>query len=62
MVWVHGGGLVAGRGADYDPRRLAAQGDVVVVTVEFRLGVLGCLAVPGMAAGMRPGLTAATPA
>ncbi|MEO3874906.1 carboxylesterase family protein [Nonomuraea sp. B12E4] len=44
MVWLHGGGFNAGRGADYDPRRLAAEGGVVVVTVEFRLGVLGYLA------------------
>jgi para-nitrobenzyl esterase len=56
MVWLHGGGFVAGRGADYDPRRLAAQGDVVVVTVEFRLGVLGYLALPGMAGGGTFGL------
>lgn len=56
LVWLHGGGFNAGRGADYDPRRLAAQGDVVVVTVEFRLGVLGYLAVPGMSGGGTFGL------
>ncbi|GAA2821137.1 carboxylesterase family protein [Nonomuraea rubra] len=56
MVWLHGGGFVAGRGADYDPRRLAVQGDVVVVTVEFRLGVLGYLALPGMVGGGTFGL------
>ncbi|UBU11570.1 carboxylesterase/lipase family protein [Nonomuraea gerenzanensis] len=56
MVWLHGGGFNAGRGADYDPRRLAVQGDVVVVTVEFRLGVLGYLALPGMSGGGTFGL------
>ncbi|MEV0614187.1 carboxylesterase family protein [Nonomuraea sp. NPDC050404] len=56
MVWLHGGGFNAGRGADYDPRRLAVQGDVVVVTVEFRLGVLGYLATPGMPGGGTFGL------
>ncbi|MFI7611559.1 carboxylesterase/lipase family protein [Nonomuraea terrae] len=56
MVWLHGGGFNAGRGSDYDPRRLVAQGDVVVVTVEFRLGVLGYLAMPGMPGGGTFGL------
>ncbi|WP_165977035.1 carboxylesterase/lipase family protein [Nonomuraea diastatica] len=56
LVWLHGGGFTAGRGADYDPRRLAVQGDVVVVTVEFRIGVLGYLALPGMSGGGTFGL------
>ena len=42
MVWMHGGGFVSGTGNDYDPSRLAAQG-VVVVTLNYRLGVLGFL-------------------
>ncbi len=48
MVWLHGGGFSTGAGSDHDPRRLAAQGDVVVVTVDFRLGTFGYLALPGM--------------
>ncbi|MGP3928973.1 carboxylesterase/lipase family protein [Nonomuraea sp. KM88] len=56
MVWLHGGGFSAGRGADYDPRRLAVQGGAVVVTVEFRIGVLGYLALPGMSGGGTFGL------
>ncbi|MEW9552562.1 carboxylesterase/lipase family protein [Nonomuraea sp. NPDC050783] len=56
MAWLHGGGFNAGRGADHDPRRLAVQGDVVVVTVEFRLGVFGYLAMPGMPGGGTFGL------
>ncbi|MBM2614624.1 carboxylesterase family protein [Actinoplanes sp. LDG1-06] len=43
VVWLHGGGFSEGAGFDYDPRRMAAQGDVVVVTVEFRLGLYGFL-------------------
>lgn len=46
LVWIHGGGLVAGDGAFYDATRLAAQGDVVVVTLNYRLGVFGLLSHP----------------
>ncbi|RZS44886.1 para-nitrobenzyl esterase [Herbihabitans rhizosphaerae] len=41
MVWLHGGGFIEGSGSEYDPRRMAVQGDVVVVTVNYRLGVFG---------------------
>ncbi|MFC3456122.1 carboxylesterase/lipase family protein [Amycolatopsis speibonae] len=43
MVWLHGGGNAFGAGGDYDARRLAAGGDVVVVTLNYRLGVFGFL-------------------
>jgi para-nitrobenzyl esterase len=43
LVWAHGGGLANGAGSDFDARRLAAGGDVVVVTVNYRLGALGFL-------------------
>ncbi|MCR6489085.1 carboxylesterase family protein [Amycolatopsis sp. OK19-0408] len=46
MVWLHGGGNVYGAGSDYDARRLAEAGDVVVVTVNYRLGVFGFLGLP----------------
>jgi para-nitrobenzyl esterase len=45
MVWIHGGAFTAG-GADipwYDASTLARTGDVVVVTINYRLGVLGFL-------------------
>ncbi|WP_407352631.1 carboxylesterase/lipase family protein [Luteimonas sp. R10] len=47
FVWIHGGSLVAGAGSEamYDGARLAARG-VVVVTINYRLGVLGYLAHP----------------
>lgn len=48
MVWLHGGGFSEGVGADYDPARLVRQGDVVVVTVEFRLGMFGFFGAPGL--------------
>ncbi|OBS66116.1 hypothetical protein A6R68_05348 [Neotoma lepida] len=41
MVWIHGGGLVAGMASMYDGSTLAAIEDVVVVTIQYRLGVLG---------------------
>jgi para-nitrobenzyl esterase len=51
MVWVHGGGNNYGAGGDVDPARLAVRGDVVVVTVNYRLGVFGSFAHPGLAGG-----------
>src|SRR3954454_20088092 len=46
MVWIHGGGFIGGSGAMnlYAGAPLAARGDVVVVTVNYRLGILGFLA------------------
>ncbi len=43
MVWIHGGGLVSGDAREYYPDGLVERG-VVVVTVNYRLGVLGFLA------------------
>jgi para-nitrobenzyl esterase len=48
MVWVHGGGFTQGAGSDYDPYRLAVGGDVVVVTVNYRLGIFGFYGHPGL--------------
>lgn len=48
MVWIHGGGNTSGSGVDYDPARLAARGDVVVVTINYRLGVFGFLGHTGL--------------
>ncbi|WP_326794089.1 carboxylesterase family protein [Streptomyces sp. NBC_01808] len=41
IVWLHGGGLTTGAGSDYDAARPAAAGDVIVVSVNYRLGVRG---------------------
>jgi para-nitrobenzyl esterase len=51
MVWIHGGALVAGSSKEplYDGARLAAEG-VVVVSINYRLGVLGFLAHPDLSA------------
>ena len=49
MVWIHGGALVTGESDDYDPAKLVAQ-DVIVVTINYRLGALGFLAHPALTA------------
>lgn len=49
MVWLHGGGLSLGESDDYDPTRLVEKG-VIVVTVNYRLGLLGFLAHPALSA------------
>jgi para-nitrobenzyl esterase len=53
MVWVHGGSFISGTGASllYRGHRLAARGDVVVVTLNYRLGALGFLAHPALVDG-----------
>ena len=48
MVWIHGGGLTAGGGDLYDPTPLVNAGGVIVVTINYRLGVLGFLAETGL--------------
>lgn len=40
MVWIHGGSFRYGSGSEYDGRILAAKGEVVVVTINYRLGSL----------------------
>lgn len=43
LVWIHGGGFLVGSGstAVYDGHHLARRGDMVVVTLNYRLGALG---------------------
>jgi len=46
MVWLHGGGFVSGSSQEhrsYDGERLSRRGDVVVVSLNHRLGPLGFL-------------------
>ena len=52
MVWVHGGSFVWGSGSGglYRGGSLARDGDVVVVTINYRVGLLGFLAHPALAA------------
>lgn len=41
MVWIHGGGLMVGGASTYDGLALSAHEDVVVVTIQYRLGIWG---------------------
>jgi para-nitrobenzyl esterase len=45
MVWIHGGALTSGAGSIYDGEVLAKKG-VVLVTINYRLGVFGFFAHP----------------
>lgn len=58
IVWIHGGALVAGSSREtlYDGARLAAEG-VVVVSINYRLGVLGYLAHPALSAESLGGIS-----
>lgn len=56
VVWIHGGGFTNGAGSSYDAKRLASKGDVVVVTINYRLGIFGNLAYPGLKDGGTFGL------
>jgi len=49
MFWIHGGSLNTGSGDPYVPTRLVAHG-VVVVTINYRLGLFGFLAHPALTA------------
>jgi para-nitrobenzyl esterase len=44
MVWIHGGGLVTGGSFLYDPSPLVTQGNLIVVSINYRLGYLGFFA------------------
>ncbi len=48
MVWIHGGGFTGGAGSIFDGAPLAVTGNVVVVTINYRLGPFGFLALPSL--------------
>lgn len=50
LFWIHGGGFSSGAGSLpwYDGATLAALGDIVVVTPNYRLGPFGYLLAPGL--------------
>src|ERR1700683_436130 len=56
MVWIHGGGFTIGGGSQeiYNGSVLAKRGDVVVVTINYRLGPLGFLRLNDVTHGQIP--------
>ena len=56
IVFIHGGSNVSGYTADpvYDGARLARTANAVVVTANYRLGILGFLDVPQLKSGTTP--------
>jgi para-nitrobenzyl esterase len=53
LVWIHGGAFSSGAGslAWYSGERFAANGDLVAVSINYRLGALGFLCLPGVSDG-----------
>ncbi len=50
MLYIHGGSFVDGSGALYPPNSMVSQTGVIVVTINYRLGLLGGLALPQLTA------------
>jgi para-nitrobenzyl esterase len=48
MVWIHGGSFTGGSGNIYNGQWLVSRGDVIVVTINYRLGTLGFLSHPAL--------------
>ena len=54
MVFIYGGAFTSGSSSLYDGQAMSEKGPVVVVTMNYRLGALGFLALPELD-GTRPG-------
>ena len=52
MVWIHGGGFVTGSGSEamYNGTKLAQKSGAIVVSFNYRLGALGFVSYPAIAA------------
>lgn len=54
IVFIHGGGNSSGESTGYDGTKMAVQGRTVVVTMNYRLGLLGGMAHPAIDAEGHP--------
>jgi len=57
MVWLHGGGFINGSGNAFNGTTLARTANAIVVTVNYRLGPFGWLALPSLAKEAKDGST-----
>jgi para-nitrobenzyl esterase len=57
MVWIHGGAFVTGAGSvgTYNGKYLVPRGDIVLVTINYRLGAFGFLNLRDASGGKLPG-------
>ena len=57
MVWIHGGGFVNGAGSvgTYNGKFIVPRGDIVLVTINYRLGAFGFLNLRDASGGKLPG-------
>jgi len=51
MLWIHGGGNTIGQGGTYDGAHLATDQNVVVITINYRLGPMGWFSHPDLKRG-----------
>ena len=58
MFWIHGGGNTLGHGGFYDGGYLAARFNMVVITINYRLGPMGWFSHPALASRGPKGQTA----
>jgi len=56
MVWIHGGAFTLGSGSDamYNNGLLSKRGNIVLVTINYRLGMLGFLRLKDVTGGKIP--------
>jgi para-nitrobenzyl esterase len=57
MVFFYGGAFVDGQGSLYDPTNMAVQGNTIVVTINYRLGILGYMASAALSAESANGVS-----
>ncbi|MAD07271.1 MAG: carboxylesterase [Gammaproteobacteria bacterium] len=51
MLWIHGGGNTIGHAGSYNGAALATQRNVVIVTINYRLGIFGWFSHPDLLTG-----------